>query len=114
MALGGFLAGRIGSAVDYEMREHHKVVTAIPALTVAIDSLSKRLDERMGSLETADATLRDAILGERAERSQQLTQIEAKVQAIDQRIDALATAWEAPGSRPQGEPDAGGSARPSG
>lgn len=95
LALGGFLAGRLGSAVDHEMRSHHAVVAAIPALTTAVDALRDQIHDLQRSdeqLRHSDDQLRGEVQEARVASEHRHEQLLQSLSKLDERLDALASA----------------------
>lgn len=92
MVVGGFLAGRLGNAVDHEMRQQHHMRTTLPALLTAQTATNTALDaitKKLELLSEADLQTRADLTGLRRDQVRQMEQLSARIDHLDRRFDAM-------------------------
>ena len=92
-AISGFVAGRIGSAVDTELSRQHATRTTIPALLAAQEATNRALDmitEKLAAMSRGELSLRAEIRQFRDESARARDNVNDSLQEQSRRLEHLA------------------------
>lgn len=91
-AVIGFLAGRLGSAVDHEMKAQHRIRTAVPALLEAQRATNRALDgiaDKLTTMSRSELELRSELAQSRKESAESRAAVTQDLRLMAKRIDRL-------------------------